>query len=170
MGLDISYYKDVKLVRACDGEDCDDAGVNTVFIYANPDFPDVNQHDGMVSGLYSHGEGGRFQAGSYGVYSRWRVQLCEMSFGCLPQYVWTNFGNYKGLAFAELIHFSDCEGVIGPKTSAKLAADFAQHQERAEKYATTFKEEFDREWFLKKYAEWRNAFEFAAQNGAVCFH
>ena len=34
--------------------------------------------------------------------------------------------------FWELINFSDCEGVIGPKTSAKLAGDFAAFQEKAD--------------------------------------
>lgn len=168
MGLDISYYKDMKFIRE-DIED-DDYNDGITSVYVNPSFPDVNQHDGMVSGLYSHGEGGGFRAGSYGGYNRWREQLCDMAHGVLPEYVWHNFDNYRGLSFAELIHFSDCEGVIGPKTSAKLAADFADWQDRAEKYATTIKDEYDREWFLRKYAEWRKAFEFASQDGAVCFH
>jgi hypothetical protein len=54
---------------------------------------------------------------------------------------------------------------FGPIVSAKLAADFAKNQERADKYETT-----DAEWFRLKYADWRKAFETAADGGAVNFH
>lgn len=35
----------------------------------------------------------------------------------------------KDAPFFELIHFSDCEGVIGPKTSLKLYNDFKKHRQ-----------------------------------------
>ncbi|MNJ79827.1 hypothetical protein D3C77_779790 [compost metagenome] len=50
-------------------------------------------------------------------------------------------------------------------TSAKLAKDFADFDERA-KY-------FDGDedgWFYKKYLDWKKAFELASDGGTVDFH
>jgi hypothetical protein len=64
--------------------------------------------------------------------------------------------------FWELIHFSDCEGTIGPEVSAKLAQDFARYQDQADAHPD--------ERFRDLYATWRTAFEMASQGGAVDFH
>jgi hypothetical protein len=64
--------------------------------------------------------------------------------------------------FSELIHFSDCEGVIGTAVSKKLAADFAAFDEKAKAAGN--------ERYYAKYQEWRKAFEMAANGGAVDFH
>ena len=72
----------------------------------------------------------------------------------------------EGLPFVELINFSDCEGVIGPKVAAKLAKDFADYEDRASAFAAKFKDDF----FLALYREWRRAFEWAADGGMVHFN
>lgn len=54
--------------------------------------------------------------------------------------------------------------MIGPKTSAKLAMDFAAFQEKADLF------DWSDEYYANKYADWRRAFELAADGGAVCFH
>ena len=61
-----------------------------------------------------------------------------------------------------MINFSDCEGVIGPKTSAKLAKDFAEFQAQADAHPD--------DWFRDLYTTWRRAFELASDDGAVGFH
>ncbi len=71
------------------------------------------------------------------------------------------------MAFRELIHFSDCEGFIGPKTSAKLAADFAAWRDSAAAMAAQIDQG---RWHLEKYNEWARAFETAAKGGVVKFH
>jgi hypothetical protein len=88
-----------------------------------------------------------------------------------------------------LIHFSDCLGVIGPVVCAKLASDFAAHEEAARKFSeerivpdcyvgdveksrTTFKELFKtsgKQWF-EQFQEFRKAFQLGAQGGMVMFH
>ena len=83
-----------------------------------------------------------------------------MAPGHKPEDVWE--GRLHPEAFEELIHFSDCEGTIGPKTSAKLAKDFADWRDRAEKHTPE-------EYFFAKYCDFQKAFEIAARGGAVKF-
>jgi hypothetical protein len=117
--------------------------------YINPDFPD--QADG-VSGCYqktAQSQEVDFRAGSYSGYNWWREELETMARG--------------SFAFADMIHFSDCEGTIGPVTSAKLARDFAKFQPQANARAE------DGTMFTAKYNLWRKAFETASDNGFVRF-
>ena len=102
-----------------------------------------------------------FRAGSYGGYNQWREWLCWLSLGCEPRVVWNNPDRYEGKPFYELINFSDCEGIIGPDVSRKLAQDFAEHQDHAVHDT--------QQWFVDKYADWRKAFEIAASGGFVDF-
>lgn len=161
MGLDISYYSRLKYLRPYE-EDYDwDNGETSISI--NPAF--VDRADGLKEGIYdtTQGEGGGFRAGSYSGYNQWRNDLAGL-LGKTAEEIWEA---NQAPAFFELIHFSDCEGVIGPKTSAKLAADFQNYQERAEAYSLTLG---DGGYWLQKYNQWRTAFETAADDGAVDFH
>ena len=101
--------------------------------------------------VYRYEEEFSFRAGGYGGYNRWRSQL----------------GDFKGdVAFQELINFADNEGVIGPVVSRKLAADFIKHEAEAKVFAKNLD---DGEYWLARYAEWKHAFEVAADDGAVNF-
>lgn len=173
MGLDISYYS--KLVAAAGNEGFDEDGEvkyddGWFTFYKNPYFP--GRADDIQDGAaYMDSDAGGFRAGSYGGYNRWREQLAE-----LAGYELTEFDDYGRVAkchaaacwhgaegpFSELINFSDCEGVIGATVSAKLARDFKEFQDKADQH-------YD-EYFKEKYAEWRKAFETAADGGAVRFH
>lgn len=64
--------------------------------------------------------------------------------------------------FWELISFSDCDGIIGPLVSAKLAQDFGDFQPAADDHPD--------QHFRDMYARWRTAFETAADTGFVDFH
>ena len=104
-----------------------------------------------------------FSAGSYSGYSAWRNWLAKVAgFNCASD-TW-NSGTTG--PFVELIHFADNEGFIGPVVSAKLAKDFADHDEKAAKAAKDTHEH----WYIEVYREWRKAFDMAADNGAVDFH
>jgi hypothetical protein len=114
---------------------------------------------GIKPGVYGFAEEHDFRAGSYGGYNAWRDQLSQVMLGKPAKDVWES--PIQG-PFAELIHFADNEGVIGPKVAAKLAKDFADHQAKAEQTGD--------DYFIAKYNDWRKAFELAADGGAVDFH
>jgi hypothetical protein len=151
---------------------------DVMYVYANDDFPD--QAEGYADGFYRiHGESFGFRAGSYSGYNAWRRHLCLMALDREPEDVWADPEHFAGRPFVELINFSDCEGLIGPKTSAKLARDFAAFAERAEQYVNEHSrpdksgkgddEDEVGPWFLESYREWRQAFELAADDGLVRF-
>jgi hypothetical protein len=105
-----------------------------------------------------------FRVGSCTVYGVWRNRLAWLAgYGCAED-VWND---PKPGPFVELIDFSDCNGLIGPVVSAKLAKDFAEYEPKAVARGNLEDEADD--WFLLLYRKWRRAFELAADNGMVLF-
>ena len=91
-----------------------------------------------------------FPAGSYSGYNRWRDDL----------------ENFRGdVAFQELIDFADNEGVIGSVLAQKLYDDFKNNHKDAIEYSKVINDD----WFIRKYEDWMEAFNYARQNGAVNF-
>lgn len=178
MGLDITGYSKIEKVAVEldeDGDPIDDSAYDDyVRIYA---MGGRDQHDQLEDrAFYSvDGEAFGFRAGSYSGYNDWRETLARLAGYPLTPYKGFMGGEsachaaacWDGATgpFAELIDFPDNEGNIGPVTSAKLAKDFADFDERA-KY-------FDGDedgWFYKKYLDWKKAFELASDGGTVDFH
>lgn len=161
MGLDITAYKTATLVRAATLKQITDADYDvegTTILYQMGCFE--AQSDGLPGGVYRVSEEERdFRAGSYGGYNHWRSQLAELT-GKRASAIHNDPAPVG--PFVELINFSDCEGFIGPKTSAKLAKDFADWQDRADAHGD--------EYFAQRFADWRKAFELAAGAGVVKFH
>lgn len=158
MGLDITAYSKVTYLRPRNG---DDWQRDETFLHPNRDFGD--RADGLVEGIYKHaGKFLEFRAGSYSGYNRWRYWLATSALGVSPEVIWEKPDDYKDKPFYELINFADNEGTIGPRTSANLAKDFAEHEGRILANA----DEYD----ARLYREWRNAFELASNGGAVSFH
>lgn len=177
MGLDITAYRKLTKLDAVfdgDGEPIDPTTREPLDYslrpYVNHDFP--GREGSIESGaVYSAEDSAGLHAGSYGGYSRWREQLAQLAgwpageyeqYGRTYQSHCVPCWNGKVGPFSELINFSDCEGVIGAEVSAKLAKDFEAFQEIADAH--------EDEHFRTKYAEWRSAFEMAADGGAVEFH
>lgn len=177
MGLDITYYKNIKPITSPffneDGEPIDSNQSRIDYdgqIYINPDFQE--RADDLVDRQYFTAEDSDgFRAGSYSGYNRWREMLAELGgyspapyeqFGTITQRFDAGAWNAGEGPFFELIHMSDCEGVIGPKTSAKLAQDFSDFQNGADLHPD--------DQFKERYNEWRAAFETARNNGLVSFH
>lgn len=154
MGLDISYVNKLTFLREEDGTDY--AWPEEMRLYPNPDFP--AQADGLKDGIYKYEDVGEFHAGSYSGYNQWRNQLAQLAGYGSAEQAWTTTEG----PFRELINFSDCGGVIGSITSAKLAKDFAEYQHAADQHQDSY--------FLERYNFWRKAFEVASNAGAVCFH
>ena len=71
-------------------------------------------------------------------YNAWRRHLSLLSLAVEPETVWEHPRRFRGKPFAELIDFPDASGtIIGPKTSAKLYADFLAFSSEAKKYYQT---------------------------------
>lgn len=129
--------------------------------------------DGLKPGYYAETFESRkhtFRAGSYSGYNHWRDFLSVCMFGVPAVVVWANESEFVDLPFYELIRFSDCEGTIGPATSAKLAADFEAYAKHAAEFAKAKLCDDESEWWLSRYADWQKAFALASDGGAVNFH
>lgn len=172
MGLDIYAYRNAdKLPNyyvdeqgyACD-KDTHERNHAAQRIWVNPDFPD--RADELEDGAFYDAESAESSVTmGYGNYGNFRNTLAAVA-GWPAQEgerfpysasVW--YAN--GGPFWELINFSDCEGVIGPNTCAKIAADFAAYQEKADAHPD--------ELFRNRYAQVRQLFEHAAGSGFVKF-
>lgn len=178
MGLDVTAYSrltQVDCVYDADGEPIDPVTReplegNHVQVFINYDF--LGRADDLTDrGVYTYADAIAVPCGTYSRYNRWRNALAAMAgwpVGQYEQYGAKYDSNcvacWNGAVgpFSELIDFSDCEGVIGPSVSAKLASDFAEFQEKAD--------EVGDDEFRGQYAKWRKAFELAADGGCVRFH
>jgi hypothetical protein len=174
MGLDISYASKVDFENR---RDPDDESEDILYLYPNDSL--LDQSEGIQSGEYiCEGIQDYFRAGSYSGYSSWRRTLANM-IGWEIEYLWRNVETLVqrnenlndvlnendrfsvDIPFIELLHFSDCEGFIGPKTSAKLHEDFLEWDEKAKAV--------DQGYFYERYQEWTKAFEVASDGGCVIF-
>lgn len=176
MGLDVTAYRRLQKLDAvfdAYGEPIDPTSREPVsydlWACANPNFPG-RAAEIEHRAVYRAADSFRFRAGSYSYYNRWRDRLAQLAGYPLGQYEkygrkWDSFcvscwGGASG-PFAELINFSDCEGTIGTAVSTKLANDFADFQEKANKVG-----EYG---FPTLYNDFRRAFEMASDGGAVDF-
>lgn len=174
MGLDISYYSNIKKQKG--------GNIKTKY---NGSF---KYQLGLLRGSYEISEKSEyygFPCGSYSTYNEWRNNLAIMAGYGSANNVWRDetfdttikYPNPRLLKlkklkgeeiniievkpFYELINFSDCEGIIGTEISKKLYKDFVNFEEFAKK---------ENEFFYKKYKDWMKAFKVASNNGVVSFH
>ena len=130
MGVDIEAISRAKYVACRGDEECDEKH------YGVGSYP--KRRDGLKPGCYVVGKGGRsmgFGAGTYVGYNDWKRQLSRMALGVEPEEVWDAPRRFRGKPFVELIDFPDGVGpIIGPKTSAKLYADFVAFASKARKH------------------------------------
>lgn len=169
MGLDITAYKKVKLVKAAKrrgAHNWDDPLCDTDDHSYLDDRNYPEQADGLKAGIYKLlGKPFGFHAGSYTGYNAWREWLAELV-DATPEELWNARGAAKARArltpFYALIAFSDCEGFIGPKTSAKLVKDFDAFARKAKKSG--------RDYEMAVFKDFRKAFRIAAKGGIVEFH
>lgn len=158
MGLDITAYKKLEIIENPKYDEDGELDYKKAWQpgesmeWSEKHFP--GRGEGIDSkAVYQWEEALRFPAGSYSGYNDWRRKLAE----------------FKGdVAFQELIDFADNEGVIGYVVAKKLAKDFADYEEEARVYASNWGV-YGNYWF-NLYKEWREAFEMAADHGAVDFH
>jgi hypothetical protein len=155
MGLDVTYYRQVKFVKREEEEE--DEQEDYIYLCQADGFK--ARSDELVTGNYIGERKGCFGS-NYSGHNSFRKNLYKAIGG--KKWI-NNFPDVKdGEPFAELIYMSDCEGFIGPKTSAKLYDDFVKYEEQVKQ--TLSEDDFD------YYSEWKSAFECAKQNGVVRFH
>lgn len=168
MGLDITAYSNLS---PAPDEEVDEDGFPKLYDkYARADQETIDhternwpgRTEGLLAGIYSYSEAYKFKAGSYGGYNAWRSELSVVMTGLEAEDIWKSEAAKTTAPFYELISFSDCEGFIGPSVAAKLAGDFASHQAKATATGD--------DYFIARYADWRRAFELAADRGFVDFH
>lgn len=170
MGLDITAYKKIKLIRIEDADTWEEGwpySPDNFHIwpdYVNkPDFPEqIEGADIEAGGVYEYAEKFGFPAGSYSGYNRWRELLSVLMLGVTPSAVWRTRVQYSDRPFFYLINFSDSEGLIAGPAAERLARDFAAYQDKANAGLEP--------WALERYNNFRKAFEFAADGGLVEFH
>lgn len=173
MGLDIDAYSRATYLETLDNDAYDEKygdDRNVIYIYDRTAGVHASRTEGVIiGGAYrKDGEHHAFRAGSYSGYNEWRNDLSRLMLGVPANVVWGG-GAYAGKPFYELIDFSDCEGIIGPVVAAKLARDFAEHQGKADAYQDQEGGETYSDYWREKYADWRKAFELAADGGFVYF-
>lgn len=152
MGLDVTAYRGLRpAVPQCSGEIFTASVVEEEFKSRADSIADESQ--------WNFAESFSFHAGSYGGYNDWREKLAQLAGFGSAENAWKS---PPGRAFWSLINFSDCQGVIGPQTSAALARDFQEAQSRADEHPDLY--------FREIYGRFRRAFQLAADNGAVSFH
>lgn len=171
MGLDITAYQKLAPAPAAaldeDGNPADYKNFVSIsdhmLAWTEKEWP--GRTAGLTPGVYSFAGSFAFRAGSYSGYNDWRDQLAIMARGIGASRVWKLEGD-RG-PFAELINFADNEGTIGPVVAAKLAKDFADFQGKAGVWLDARADMTA--WFRQSYANWRKAFEMAADGGCVDF-
>jgi hypothetical protein len=136
---------------------------------------------GMKPGLYAYTRATRrysFRAGSYSGYNWWRNQLSLFIFGVDDATVWGSPRDFRGDPFVELINFTDCDGRIGTRVSAKLGEDFTTYARSARKHTPVPVESEDTQgwdeadqlrYWRELYRDFGRAFRLAAKNGALEF-
>ena len=140
MGLDICAFSNAIQVSELELEN-PNSDESVIMSYTQPSFP---FHSGNVidEACYKYNDSFYFRAGSYSSYGQWRDTLWEPS-------------------FTKLIHFSDCEGIIGTEYSKELFIEFSTQREL---YAAN-----NNDHYLNIYDNFMTAFKLASNNGFVKF-
>jgi len=148
MGLDITVYRNITPVENPKLDEYGDLEGDVFKAYANDGFP--GRAEGVENGkVYGYAETFGFPAGSYSGYNNWRNNLAKLAGYASAESVWENVTDGP---FADLINFSDCEGIIGPVVAKKLLNDFLQFDEKAKTHAPNT-------WFYDSYKNWTKAFD-----------
>lgn len=176
MGLDVVAFSHAKYL----GDDIEDETMSDKLYVSRCD----GQED-VMEGFYdstARSEYYSFRVGSYCWAGAWDGHLCYAIHGIPKSIIEKNPNKFRGSAFYELVFAYEA---IGPKDSAKLARDFAEHSKRVREYIKApvsedpvveellgmkmggLESPIDSRRFLKTYRNWQKAFELGAQSGIV---
>lgn len=155
MGLDISAYKNVRIVE------CDEPE----YRFYNQGWKQSNMpHIDNKEIQIEFDEQFDFRAGSYGSYNVFRNIISETIHGISAEMFWKmSDKEMENKAFRWLIDFSDCEGYIGTDYCEILYNDFKEHGNK-------IKEACDNDTYKNLVDKWTHAFDIARNKGLVSFH
>jgi len=139
---------------------------------------DQDRYGNYPPGTYLAENISGFRAGSYTGYGEWRNILAKVGAG-FPggsDEAWRHDG--EEYPFEELINYSDADGYIAAPITDKLCNDFVSFEK--EMYDIVDKAWLkihptieltgeDKDWFLSKWDDWKDAMCTASGNGAVIF-
>ncbi len=166
MGLDITAYKNIKLLKVSkDIEKGQPAGYDRL-IYLSPaeQFP---TEEGIKHGWYTFDEEYHFRAGPCSSYSFWRKELGNfVGYPNLKETIWKKPKEHKDVPFKEILWFSDCEGIMNSQVCTDLYKDFADHFEAAQNHDHNPPQYYH---WAQLYNEFKKAFELAKENGVLVF-
>lgn len=153
MGLDISVYKNLKLVALKDEYEGEYDDIDICVFVLDPDWEDriKNFKQGFYEAEFIH-QGPTTAYSRHGVFRR---QLCAVS-NVQIEDVWE--GKHNDIPFYEIIDFADNEGALDYEVAEKLYNDFINNREK-------FSELED--GFMNKYDEWTETCKVAADNKGV---
>lgn len=165
MGLDITAYRKVFIAEVpVDADGLPEDWQNYTRAFVNRVFR--NQADAIINNaIYGWESAESFRIGSYTYFNTWRHRLAILSGWTSDKACWRFAETGAGSApdkqpFIDLINFSDCEGIIGAKTSAKLLADFNKFRDAASRSSIN----------MSIYDDFASAFKIASDSGFVSFH
>lgn len=181
MGLDISAYSNIKLIKKMvldkNGYKIEPKRVNRfVCLDVLDDFKE--RADGIASGFYTYTNRYSYRFGSYSLYNVWREELAKLfgygdSGGSISDFFIEKelfatgdaVENHTEGPFWELINFSDCDGFFGYKCCAKIWSDFwSNHCKFKEK----FRDDMD-DLFYARAMKLEKIFSIGMKNGCVVF-
>ncbi len=170
MGLDISVYSSW---TPYDGEvkDWDHAeeimmtGIDLTHVYNMEGF--ASRAKGMPEWVVAKFVDS-FRAGSYGGYNRFRDTLCRALHGFGAKALWAMVDEeLETHAMWQILHFSDCEGVLGTEVCRTLHAELEEHWDKVTAY---FAQLDDGDYYQGLLGTWRDAFKAASAEGFIGFH
>lgn len=170
MGLDVTAYGKVERMGDLPQSQEDELDVDGITLVRNHHFLDrcPDLQDGVYKVL-DEGSTLDFRAGSYSGYSYFRNSLCKAVLNVPDWAIWDNRRQYNKSPFYELVDFSDCEGVIGPRVSAKLYQDFVDNRAKFIEY-TEKESSYSGQALVTTYDLFMAAFKLASEGGFVSFH
>mgnify|MGYP000907796742 CR=1 FL=1 len=164
MGLDVTAYKRVTWLEAISEWDFARSERAEKKDYLSDDGGPFAAHgEGTLPGhAFTYEDTFSFGAGSYFYYNIWRGWLSRWAADASPEALWADKENATDRPFHWLIAFSDSYGALGPKACKALAHDFAAYADKLPPDSEP--------WMVERYALFRKAFAFAADDGFVLFH
>lgn len=146
-----------------DSEDVDE-DLATIHVHSSGE----DHLDGIKPGFYTGDSVFDFRAGSYSGHGEFRTAVSEVILGVTPGKIWIDREKWRDKPFYEWINHSDCQGCIGPITSAKLYDDFVKFRDKF--IAGNFGSDWLRDYYIQRYDGWTKVFELASDGGVVVFH
>lgn len=167
MSLDVTTHIDIRLVHT--GPPADDEWDRYRWFLRVAEYGD--RMDGVNEGTYETKKASSFRVSTFGDYNLFRNMLAMVGMGAQDQEVWSNPREFRGRPFWEQVDFSDCEGNIGPETSAKLARDYEEQREAFKIFLENRVGGEEALYYLGIYESFALSFKLAAEgHGLVSFH